>query len=97
MRACLSAHILRAAARRRKAQCKAGRQLPMVERLNAATYAHAMDKPPDTDARAELVAGLLASKAESDRGERVPMQPVLDRMQGAIDRIRAGRPKTGLV
>jgi hypothetical protein len=56
-----------------------------------------MDKPPDTDARAELVAGLLASKAESDRGERVPMQPVLDRMQGAIDRIRAGRPKTGLV
>ena len=53
-----------------------------------------MDNPPDTKAPPELIADLLASKAEIERGERVPMQPVLDRMQAAIDRIGAGRAKT---
>jgi hypothetical protein len=39
------------------------------------------------------VADLLASKAEVDRGERGDMQPALDDMQAAIDRIRAKRAK----
>jgi hypothetical protein len=37
---------------------------------------------------------LKASKAEIERGERVPMQPVLDRMQAAIERIESGKPKS---
>jgi hypothetical protein len=53
-----------------------------------------MAKTPDMDVAPALIADLLASKAEIERGERVPMQPVLDRMQAAADRIRAGRIKT---
>ena len=52
-----------------------------------------MDKPPEIGTPPALIADLLASKAEIERGERVPMQPVLDRMQAAIDRIRGGRAK----
>ncbi len=50
-----------------------------------------MDNPPETPP--EWIADLLAAKAEVERGEHVPMQPVLDRMQAAIDRIQARRAK----
>jgi hypothetical protein len=55
-------------------------------------YAHLMDSPTDPiDAPPEWIASLLASRAEIDRGERVPMEPVLARMQAAIHRIEARR------
>jgi hypothetical protein len=53
-----------------------------------------MATPPATEAPTRLVADRLASKAEIDRGEGVPLQPVLDDMQAAINRIRAGQAKT---
>jgi hypothetical protein len=47
-----------------------------------------MDTQADpTKAPAEWIADLRASKAEIERGEHVPMQPTLDRMQAAIRRI----------
>jgi hypothetical protein len=53
-----------------------------------------MDSTQDPiDAPPAWVADLLASRAEVDRGERVDMQPVLDDMQAAIDRVRAKRAK----
>jgi hypothetical protein len=50
-----------------------------------------MDNPPETPP--EWIADLLASRAEADRGEQIPMQPLLDRMQAAIDRITARKHK----
>jgi hypothetical protein len=39
------------------------------------------------NATSTWIAELRASVAEIERGEQVPMQPALDRMQMAIDRI----------
>jgi hypothetical protein len=54
-----------------------------------------MDSPTDPsdpiDAPPEWIASLLASMAEIERGERVPMEPVLEQARDAIARIEARR------
>jgi hypothetical protein len=66
-----------------------------VEKLTRKCYSLAMDKTTEFSAPPAMVADLLASKAEAERGETVPMQPVLDRIEAAISRVQADRPTTG--
>jgi hypothetical protein len=47
-----------------------------------------MATTPKIEAPSQWIADLLASKAQIERGETVLMQPVIDRMQASINRIR---------